>query len=87
MSLDAYNRALATAAENLTLRQELDKLRRYFMQTMLAIATAMPEEEFRVSKLDYERTKRRALATFTDPETGDRVFVSKPIGRESALEE
>ena len=77
----ATTRALTLAARVAELEQQLADAKRYYLQTMLTIAT-MAGGEIRIGELDTRATIGRTLATFVDPKTGDRVFVAKTSERE-----
>ncbi len=70
------SRAFILADRVAELEEQLDNMRRYYLQTMLVITT-LAGGEIRLSKIDYLATRGRTLATFVDPKTGDRVFVAK----------
>ncbi len=78
MSMDdaATSRAFTLAARVGELEQQVAEMRRYYLQTMLTIAT-MAGGEFRIGEIDTRAAIGRTLATFVDPKTGDRVFVAK----------
>lgn len=83
--MNESTKALETAVYVRQLETKLAQMQRSFCQTVLAIVTAMPDDEatgmpiVRIAKFDYERCRGRELATYTDPATGDHVFVSRPL--------
>lgn len=84
MSIDdeAVTKVLEGLAIITKLEEELDRVRRYHLQTMLTLCVKAGGE-IRVSEFDHLHTKGRSLATFVDPVTGDRVFVAKVVGEEA----
>lgn len=83
--MNEYNKAIDTATHVRRLEQRIRDMERSFCQTVLAIVTAMPDDDtlhmpvVRISKFDYQRCVGRELTTYTDPATGDQVFVSRPL--------
>jgi hypothetical protein len=83
--MNEYNKALDTALLVRQLEEKVRVMQQSFCQTVLAIVTAMPDDEelgvpvVRISQWDYERCRGRELQATVDPLTGDQVFVSRPL--------
>lgn len=81
---DNYSKVLELVAKVAQLEDTIRQVQAYHLQTMLTIAVAAGGE-IRLSEWDWRRTKGKTLATFVDPQTGDRVFVAKGAEEDPVL--